>query len=80
MKLSKLTKPELEKILKDANFTEDEEKVFKQMSKGETIQSIAFSIGASDRTVNRRIADVREKIKRLERENNGNNNNGRKTD
>ena len=29
MKLSKLTKPELEEIFRNANFTEEEEKVFK---------------------------------------------------
>ena len=28
MKLSKLTKPELEEIFRNANFTEEEEKVF----------------------------------------------------
>lgn len=71
MKLSKLTKPELDEILKNANFTEDEEIVFKQLSKGSTIQSISFLIGASDRTVNRRVSSVYEKIRRLEVGHNG---------
>ena len=34
MKLSKLTKPELEEIFRNANFTEEEEKVFKMLSCG----------------------------------------------
>ena len=33
MKLSKLTKPELDYFLKNANFTEEEEKVFIQCLK-----------------------------------------------
>lgn len=66
MKLHKLTKPELDYFLKNANFTEEEEKVFNQLSRGKSIQEIAFSIGVCDRTINRRIFAVYEKIKRLE--------------
>lgn len=38
MKLSKLTKPELEEIFRNANFTEEEEKVFKMLSCGKLLQ------------------------------------------
>jgi DNA-binding NarL/FixJ family response regulator len=75
MKLSKLTKPELDYFLKNANFTEEEEKVFIQCSKGKSIQEIAFSVGVCDRTINRRIAAIYAKIKRLEVYANGNSDN-----
>lgn len=75
MKLSKLTKPELDEILKNANFTEEEEKVFVQCSKGKSIQEIAFYIGVSDRTISRRISAIYEKIKRLEAYANGSSDN-----
>jgi DNA-binding NarL/FixJ family response regulator len=41
MKLSKLTKPELDEIFRNANFTEEEEKVFKMLSCGKTITETA---------------------------------------
>lgn len=53
MKLSKLTKPELEEIFRNANFTEEEEKVFKMLSCGKTITETAQKINVCDRTVNR---------------------------
>lgn len=64
MKLSKLTKPELEEIFRNANFTEEEEKVFKMLSCGKTITETAQKI--CDRTVNRISKKVYEKINRLE--------------
>ena len=38
MKLSKMIKPELEQILLNANFTEDEEQIFIMLSKGYSIK------------------------------------------
>lgn len=66
MKLSKLTKPELEEIFRNANFTEEEEKVFKMLSCGKTITETAQKINVCDRTVNRISKKVYEKINRLE--------------
>ena len=66
MKLSKLTKPELEEIFRNANFTEEEEKVFKMLSCGKTITETALKINVCDRTVNRISKNVYEKINRLE--------------
>lgn len=66
MKLSRLTKPELEQIFQNANFTEDEEAVFKLLSRGKTITEIAQKINVCDRTVNRIAKKVYEKIDRLE--------------
>lgn len=55
MKLSKLTKPELEEIFRNANFTEEEEKVFWDLSKGISVT-----------TVERRVRSIKNKLKRLE--------------
>lgn len=66
MKLSKLTKPELDKIRKNANFTEEEEEVFNMLSTGKTITEIAQKINVCDRTVNRISKRMFSKINRLE--------------
>ena len=66
MKLSKLTKPELEEILENANLTEDEQIVFDLLSKGKTITEISLEISVCERTVNRRIHKIKNKINRLE--------------
>lgn len=62
MKLSKLTKPELEEILENANLTEDEEYVFQMLSKGKSLEQIAFEHAISTATVSRRIECIKKKI------------------
>lgn len=62
MKLSKLTKPELEEILENANLTEDEEYVFQMLSKGKSLEQIAFEHAISTATVSRRIESIKNKI------------------
>lgn len=74
MRLSKLTKPELEEIYKNANFTEEEEEIYHLLCKGKTIKEISLKTHVCDRTVNRRIAAINEKIKRLEGGNHGEDN------
>lgn len=64
--LSKMTKPELEKILQNANFTQDEESVFWLLARGKTITEISQLENVSERTVNRKIKDIRLKVSRLE--------------
>lgn len=66
MKLSKLTKPELELISNNANFTEEEIEVFKLLARGKTITEIAQQVSVCNRTVNRRIERIKSKISRLE--------------
>jgi len=66
MKLSKLTKPELDKILQNANFTKDEEEIFLMLSKGKSITEIACALNLCNRSVNRKILLLKSKIKRLE--------------
>nr|DAQ56162.1 MAG TPA: hypothetical protein [Caudoviricetes sp.] len=66
MKFSKLTKPELDNIISNANFTDDEKTVFLFLSKGKTIKEIAQKMSVCSRTVNRIIVRVNEKVHKLE--------------
>ena len=66
MKISELTKPELEKIIENADFTDEEERIFKLLSKGKTITQIAIRVSLCERTVNRKVIKIKQKIKRLE--------------
>lgn len=66
MKFSDFTKPELDKILSNANFTEEEEKIFLMLSKGKTITEVALKTSTCNRTVNRKVAAIKTKISRLE--------------
>ena len=71
MKFSKLTKPELEKIIENANFTEQEEEIFCLLARGLISKEIAMRLCISTRTVERRIFDIKQKVKKLEGELNG---------
>lgn len=65
MRFSKLTRPELEVIIKNANFTEDEELVFKSLSKGLTQKEISIKYCISLRTVERKVYNIKAKIKQI---------------
>lgn len=66
MKLSELTKPELEKIKENANFTDEELRIFKLLSQNKSITDIAVRMSASNRTINRKISKIKQKISKLE--------------
>lgn len=66
MKLSELTKPELEKIKENANFTDEELRIFKLLSQDKSITEIAVRMSASNRTINRKISKIKQKISKLE--------------
>nr|UWG76883.1 MAG: adhesin biosynthesis transcription regulatory protein [Bacteriophage sp.] len=66
MKFSELTKPELERIIENANFTEEELRIFKLLSQGRSITEIAMRLSVCDRTVNRKINKIKSKISKLE--------------
>ena len=66
MKLSELTKPELEKIKENANFTDEELRIFKLLSQDKSITDIAVRMSASNRTINRKISKIKQKINKLE--------------
>lgn len=65
MKFSQLTKPELEKILENANFTEEEERIFKLLSRNFTQKEIVARLCVSQRTLERRIRSIKNKIERV---------------
>lgn len=65
MKFSELTKPELEKILENANFTEEEERIFKLLSRNFTQKEIVTRLCVSQRTLERRIRNIKNKIERV---------------
>mgnify|MGYP002766779850 FL=1 len=66
MKLSELTKPELEKIKENANFTDEELRIFRLLSQDKSITDIAVRMSASNRTINRKISKIKQKISKLE--------------
>lgn len=62
------TKFELDYILENANFTEEQEKIFKMLTgrRGrESIVCISMKTNMSESTVKRRIKQIKSKIKRL---------------
>lgn len=66
MALRDLTKPELRKIIENANFTEDEMMVFQLSSNGSPIDYIADTMKISSSTVNRILRKIYKKIERIE--------------
>lgn len=62
---SKLTKPEIEEIIENANFTEDEETVFRMLTKKKSCTEIAYKLLTSQSTVDRRIKSIKEKVVRI---------------
>ena len=63
--LSSLTKPELETIITNANFTEEEQKIFELLAKDKSITQIAISLCVCERTINRRIKNIESKISKV---------------
>ena len=64
--LSSLTKPELEEIITNANFTDDEQKIFELLKKDKCITEIAISLCGCERTINRRIKNIDSKISKVD--------------
>ena len=60
--LSSLTKPEVEEIKTNCNFTDDELKVFNGLVKGNTVSKIALDCCMSERTVERKFEKINSKI------------------
>ena len=65
LRFSKLTRPELEVIIKNANFTEDEELVFRSLAKGLTQKEISIKYCISLRTVERKVYNIKAKINQI---------------
>ena len=63
--LSSLTKPELESIIANANFTDDEQKIFELLTKDRCITEIAIKLCVCERTINRRIKSIDNKVSKV---------------
>ena len=63
--LPSLTKPELEEIITNANFTDDEQKIFDLLSRDKSITQIAIIICVCERTINRKIKSIENKISKV---------------
>ena len=62
------TRLELDYILENANFTEEQERIFKMLTSKygrASIVNISISMNMSESTVKRRIKQIKGKIKRL---------------
>ena len=62
------TKPELDYILENANFTIEEEQIFKMLTSKygrASIVNISLTMNMSESTVKRRIKQIKHKILRL---------------
>ena len=64
MKFSELTKPELDKIIKNANFTEEELKIFKLLVGNMSLEQVSQRLMSSKATISRRVKDIKVKIER----------------
>ena len=64
MRLSDMSKPELERIKNNCNFVDDELIVFEMLARGKTINAISMEINLSESTVNRIIKSIKCKVER----------------
>ena len=63
--LSSLTKPKLEEIITNANFADEEQKIFELLAKDKCISEIAINLCVCERTINRRIKNIDSKISKV---------------
>ena len=66
MKFSELTKPELDKITENANFTEEEQEIFKLLMANKSLEEIAQRLLLSKATISRRVKNIKSKVERSE--------------
>lgn len=67
MKLSELTKPEIDSIVGNANFTEEEYQVFQYLCKGTTLDEMVFKLKISKATISRTVFKIKTKIERIDK-------------
>lgn len=68
--LTSLTKPELERLTKECNFSDDEQEVFDMLSRNRSTLEISFKLGLSKRTTDRRIESIKRKVDKINGKNN----------
>ena len=62
---TEFTEPECDYFRRMCNFTEDERAVFDLRVKGKSIIEISMKLPMAERTVNRRIKDIKRKIHKV---------------
>lgn len=67
MRFSELTKPEIDAIVGNANFTEEEYQVFQYLSKGITLDEMVYRLKLSKATISRIVFKVKMKIERIDK-------------
>lgn len=65
MRLSALTKPEVEFFRENGNFTDDERKVFDMLTRGKTYTEMAIEMCVSESTIDRRVKQIKHKLLRI---------------
>ncbi len=66
MRFSELTKPELEEIFKNANFTDEETEIFALLVADKSLEEIAQRLLLSKATISRRVKNIKNKTERSE--------------
>lgn len=66
MKFSGLTKPELDEIIENANFTEEELRIFKLLVGNMSLEQVSQRLMLSKATISRRVKDIKIKIERTD--------------
>lgn len=61
-RFNEFTRKEVEYLVQECNFTEQEERIFRMKTSGKSIVAIAIEEGVSDRTINRKLKRIRIKI------------------
>lgn len=67
MRLSELTKPEIDAIVGNANLTEEEYQVFQYLCKGTTLDEMVFKLKLSKATISRIVFKIKMKIERIDK-------------
>lgn len=65
MKFSRMIKPELEMIIENANFSDEELEIFRLLSRDTSIIEIANRVGMSERTVYRKQKKIYDKYRKV---------------
>lgn len=61
-RFDRLSKPEVEQIIGQANFTDEQLQIFKMLCKGKSLEEISLKMSFSRATVSRRINEIKEKV------------------
>lgn len=60
-----LTTPEADRLRELCNFSDEERQVFDLRIRGKSVVEITMALNMSERTVNRRLSNIKQKIRRV---------------